>query len=230
MPINPSHIERVERTSILMRDTMLKERFLALWQRCLLPGAASDPQAIWEDLAQRYAEPHRYYHDNGHLAHCLEQLDLAAAKIRQPDQVEMAVWFHDVINRPGEKQNEQLSAEYFREQADGLIDAAFIDAVVALILVTMHIEAPSDHDQQFVCDIDLASFGCPWECFVRDSNAVKAEFPGTETEYYRGKTAFLNAMLARPNIFFTDFFNDRYERQARENIELLLRSMEQQGS
>lgn len=57
---------------------------------------------------------------------------------------------------------------------------------------------------------------------MRDSTAVRAEYHGPDEEYYRGKTAFLRAMLKRPRIFLTDFFNERYEQQARENILRLL--------
>jgi len=221
-----SRIDPIAPTQHLIRDTLLKERFTALWQRCLLHGAADGAASAWSKLERHYSEPHRFYHDRQHLAHCLEQLDLADGLIVHPDRVEMAIWFHDIINDPGAADNEARSAEYFRALADGQMDPALIDGVIALIMVTTHRQAPDDPDQQFICDIDLASFGCPWECFLRDSSAVKAEFSGTEEEYYRGKKAFLGAMLARPRIFLTDFFNTRYEQQARDNINRLLELIE----
>jgi len=220
-----SRPEPHKRARDMVRDSLLEERFTALWRRCLLPGASSDARAIWSLLVQHYSEPHRFYHDREHLAHCLDELDLAATLVAHPDQVEMAIWFHDVINEPGANDNEQRSADFFRGLGGTLFDTEFANAVTDLILVTTHREAPSIPDQCFICDIDLASFGCPWECFLRDSSAVKAEFSGTEEEYYRGKEAFLRAMLDRSRIFLTDFFNRRYEQQARENIGRLLDMM-----
>ncbi|MGB5638160.1 MAG: hypothetical protein WBM63_03475 [Sedimenticolaceae bacterium] len=227
MSTNRSDIMDTPQTDATVRDALLRRRFVALWQRCLKPGAGSDPAAVWKEVARRYAEPHRHYHDKGHLVHCLEQLDLAAGEIRQPDQVEMAIWFHDVINEPGVKDNEQQSIELFRQLAAGVMDSAFISAVADLILVTTHSRTPDAPDHRFICDIDLASFGCPWECFEKDSVAVKAEFQGPDEDYYRGKKAFLTSLLARPKIFLTDFFNQRYERQARNNIGRLLSLIEQ---
>ena len=209
----------------LVRDSLLRERFIRLWRACLPRSTSADAEVAWSKVERHYSEPHRVYHDRQHLAHCLEQLDLANGLIVHPEQVEMAIWFHDIINEPGASDNEQRSADYFRELATGLTDPEFIDAVVDLILVTTHRESPVELDQQFICDIDLASFGCPWECFIRDSDAVKAEFRGTEEEYYRGKKTFLLAMLQRSRIFLTDFFNGRYEQQARENIQRLLQMM-----
>ena len=209
----------------LVRDTLLRERFLRLWRRCFPASTPVDADVAWSKVERHYSEPHRVYHDPQHLAHCLEQLDLSNGLIVHPDQVEMAIWFHDIINEPESPDNEQRSADYFRTLTRGVADERFVDAVVDLILVTTHEVAPNDPDQQFICDIDLASFGCPWECFMRDSDAVKAEYPGPEADYFRGQTAFLESLLARPRIFMTDFFNARYEQQARDNIQLLLRHL-----
>jgi len=222
-----SDITRNPQINTALRDALLRKRFITLWQRCVLPGTDSDPAAVWQELAQRYGEPHREYHDNRHLAHCLDQLDLAAGRIHQPDRVELAIWFHDVINEPRVADNEQQSAELFRQATAGVMDSSFIDGVVKLILVTTHKQPPEIPDHQFICDIDLASFGCPWKCFEKDSAAVKAEFPGPDEEYYRGKKAFLEALLARPRIFLSEFFNERYEDQARQNIQRSLSLIDQ---
>jgi len=205
---------------------LLEDRFLALWNRCLLPGANSDAAGIWPRVADRYSESHRHYHGLNHLAHCLEQFDLASGMIDDPDAVEMAIVFHDVINDPGNKNNEKESAEYFQQLGNGQFDPAFIHRVVDMIMVTTHRSAPTDSDQQFICDIDLASFGCPWECYLRDSLNIEAEFHGTREEFERGKVAFLESLLQRPRIFLTDFFNERYENQSRENIRRMLEMVE----
>lgn len=200
----------------------LRDRFHALWRRCLSPGAPDHSQDVWDAMEARYAEPHRYYHDEQHLVHCFEQLELARDQIGRPEGVELALWFHDVINDPGHADNETRSAAFFRHWADGVMAPDFIAAVVDLILATTHRGAVEDRDQQFICDIDLASFGCDWECYKRDTDNLKAEYVGSEEEYYRGKRAFLGAMLSRHRIFQTDFFHVRYEQQARDNIRRLL--------
>jgi len=222
-----SNATEVLQTSTAARDVLLRQRFVALWLRCQRPGACSGPAAVWQEVAKRYAEPHRHYHDKSHLAHCLEELDLAAGEIREPDQVEMAIWFHDIVSGPGSTSNELQSAELFRQVASEAMDGDFIAAVVALILVTTHSRQPYTPDHQFICDIDLASFGRPWEVFLNDSAAVKAEFQGPDDDYYRGKKAFLEALLERPKIFLSDFFNQCYEDQARDNIQRLLHLIDQ---
>ncbi len=206
----------------------LRDRFLALWRRCLSPGAADHSKAVWDAMAARYTEAHRYYHDEQHLAHCFEQLELARDQTSLPDAVEMALWFHDVINDPGNVDNETRSAAFFRHCGQGVMDDAFVAAVIDLILATTHREEPKDLDQQFICDIDLASFGRDWERYKRDTDKLKAEHLGSEDDYYRNKRAFLSAMLSKPRIFYSDFFHARYEQQARDNILRLLGLFDQQ--
>ena len=223
--MSPGEMIKAEASPPLAPDSM-KKRFQALWTRCLSPDAHNDANAIWLNIDAHYTEPHRHYHDKQHLAHCLKQFDLARELMDQPDRVEMAIWFHDVINEPGRSDNEARSAAFFRYSAEGLIDERFISAVVELILVTTHRERPEHLDQQFICDIDLASFGCPWKCYIRDTENLKAEYPGSEQEFYIGKRAFLSSLLARPRIFFTDFFHRLYEERARANIHRLLASLQ----
>jgi predicted metal-dependent HD superfamily phosphohydrolase len=205
----------------------LAERFIGLWRRCLLPATDDDAPDVWADVETRYAEPHRRYHDARHLEHCLKQFDLIADRIGRPDEVEAAIWFHDVIVVPGRRDNEERSAAFFRDVAGGKIAPEAIDAVVALILRTTHRDAPADPDHQFLCDIDLSSFGSPWDTFLDNSAAVRAEFRGSDEEYYHCERAFLESLLRRARIFHSDFFYERYEAKARDNIRRFIGVLEE---
>ncbi len=211
----------------LAQDAMLRQRFVDLWQQASMPGVATDPDAIWHELAKHYAAPDRHYHTKRHLAFCLQQLDLARERIPHPARVEMAIWFHDVIYHAGQPDNEQRSAEWFRDRARGIMPTDFIADVLGLIEVTTHAGKVEELDRQFICDIDLASFGCPWERFVRNSDAVRAEFALPDGDFYRGEFRFLASLLDRPQLFQTDFFHGLYEQQARTNIARFLDLIEQ---
>jgi predicted metal-dependent HD superfamily phosphohydrolase len=200
----------------------MRDRFVALWLRNLPGGAGDRADPVWRTVEAHYAQPHRHYHDLRHLAHCLQHFDTVADRLGERDQVETAIWFHDVVLEPGRTDNEQRSADYFRQLAGAVMPGDFVGGVVDLILYTTHRTPPADLDHQFLCDIDLSSFGNPWDAFLANSKAIELEFSGTRDEYVRGETAFLEAMLRRPRIFMTDFFHDLFEDKARANIQQFL--------
>lgn len=207
---------------------VLRERFSALWSRHIVNASAADIETVWRVIELNYIAAGRRYHNLRHLEHCLTEFDAAAAEITQPDRVETAIWFHDVVYQPAAGDNEAQSAELFREAAQGAADASFVAAVIELILVTTHKQMPADRDQQFLCDIDLASFGAPWEIYLQDSTGLREESTCGNRDYNFRQRAFLQRLLDRPRIFFTDFFYMRYESRARANIQRYMSMLEQQ--
>ena len=221
-----NHAITTDRSSLAFKGDLLRGRFIRLWARCVSPGVQSDPVSVWNGITNAYGESHRYYHNKEHLTHCMFSLDSAVHLIKHRDRVEMALWFHDIVNRPGEADNEARSATLFRDVAGQVMPSDFVEAVTALVLATVHQDCPTDLDGQFICDIDLAGFGRPWNDYVQDTLKLRAEFPGSDLDYYLTKRAFLEGLLRRPQIFFTEFFRNRHERRARDNIRRLLAQMD----
>ena len=196
------------------------DRFRSLWQRCLLEGAADDSTAIHRQLVTGYGEPQRHYHTLAHIAHCLTQFDLCKSLARNPDALELAVWFHDVIFEPGRSDNEAQSARLYQDLSAGIHDKETRQPVDRLIMATLHDGSSlGDADASYMVDIDLSSFGLDWDAFLLDSQNLREENPHlSDTEYYRKLHIFHSSLLARPRFFLSDFFFQRYEQQARTNV------------
>ena len=206
---------------------MDRDRFESLLNRCCRNGGGSaDPGRLFDEVSRRYREPHRRYHTPQHIRHCLEQFDLAADLLDDRDAVEMALWFHDVVweAQAAPASNERRSADLFVERLGGALHERFRDTVYRLVMVTVYPSEPATPDEGYMVDIDLSSFGLPWEEFRRDSQAVRDELPHlTDEEFFPKQHRFLRMLLGRERFFVTDFFAERYERTARDNIERLLR-------
>ena len=203
-----------------------RKRFERLWERCIGEGAG----AAFDELGTLYREPHRRYHTAAHIEHCLRLFDLAADRMDEPDAVETALWFHDAVYDVPTEKNELRSAELFAARAGGRGEERFRSKVRRLIMVTTHREPPATLDESFMVDIDLSSFGLPWEEYLRDSIAVREEFPCVpDAEFYRGQRKFMQSLVARPSFCFTGFFRDRHEARARENVERFLARIEARG-
>ena len=196
---------------------MDRSRFVSLWERCC--DTASPGEPIIDEIEASYGEPHRYYHTGQHIDHCLKQFDLARHEMSDADAIEMALWFHDIEYDPKARDNEYQSAERFKQIAHGAIDPVLEEQIYRLIMITMHTDAPTGIDEQYIVDIDLSSFGLPWDEFAYDSENVHKEYSHLSTEeFVRRNRRFLQSLLDRPKIFFTEFYGKRYEQIARDNI------------
>lgn len=207
-------------------DTALKKRFINLWTR-LTARPTVEVEPVWGLLRRHYGEFHRHYHTLDHVAHCLGEMDRVRHCLGSEDAVELAVWFHDVICHPQWSDNEARSAQLLHSVADDVMDADLVDTVDRLILTTTYRQEPRDNDARYLSDIDLSSLGRPWERFLEDSAALRAEQPGaTEADYRAAKRRFFKGVMVRPRIYYTPWFTQRYEESARDNIGRFLARMD----
>jgi predicted metal-dependent HD superfamily phosphohydrolase len=190
----------------------LRERFLAF------AGSRGAPAAVaerwWRELESRYSEPHRHYHTLTHVEHLLELLPHAG------ETVLAAIWFHDVIY--GGDANEERSAALARTALTELgFGEGAIAAVEKMILATKsHSDRGLDQDGREFLDADLAILGSDPDRYRAYVAQVRKEYAHVPDAMFRsGRNAILRTFLARPRIYFTDGFFERFERKARENME-----------
>jgi predicted metal-dependent HD superfamily phosphohydrolase len=193
-------------------------RFVALWRRFHAAPGAGDAASIYDEVVRRYAEPQRRYHTLDHVGDCLQRFDRIRDRLDDPDAVELAIWFHDVIYDLGARNNERRSAEFYAARAAGA-ELVRCRRVCSLILITRHCQAARGNDRAYMVDIDLAGFGLPWDEFQRQSDLVRGEFPDLDEAQYRaGQLPFFRRLLARRRFFCTDDFYVALESRARANV------------
>lgn len=195
----------------------LKKRWLKLWKRVEAKG---DPYKIYAELITLYSDERRTYHNLDHITHCLKEFAAVKHLCEHPDEVEMAIWFHDAIYDPKAKDNEEKSAEFARqilEEMKALQNIA--DVAPYLILATKHIEPPKNIDAQVLADIDLSSLGALPEEFDGNSENIRKEYGLSEEQWKIGRAEFLKRFLAKPSIYLTEHFRQKYENRARDNLQ-----------
>lgn len=193
-----------------------------MWERV---GAIGDPGVPFADLVSRYAEPWRVYHTLGHIDAMIADFDELGRAPKQPepvrlDNIEMAIWYHDIVYDTHTKDNEERSAEVFRSVAEacGLADG-FVGCVVRLILGTKHVAASTDPESAALCDIDLGILGQPESVFDEYERGIRKEYDWVSDQQFRaGRAAILLSFIQRPAIYSTDYFRDKYEEKARRNL------------
>jgi len=202
----------------LSRDT-----WLAAWTAL----GASGGEALHTELLARYAEPHRAYHSQQHLGECLTLFGEMRGLAERPAEVEIALWFHDAIYDVHRHDNEALSADWARKALLGAGAAAEVaERVAALVLATRHSVAPATPDDQLLVDIDLAILGAVPARFAEYEAQIRIEYAHVPVEVFNDKRgAILAGFLARPVLYATPALRQRFEAQARANLQAALGAM-----
>ena len=177
------------------------------------------------ELSALYRAEGRHYHNLAHIEAMLALVADYRALLHDPEAVEAAIWFHDAIYDSRAKDNEARSAALAAEKLAGRTNAERLDQIVAMIVATATHELPgladkeADRDAALFLDMDLSILGASPEAFDAYEQAVRREYGWVEEPMWRaGRGAVLNTFLARPRIFHTEEFQQRFEPQARQNM------------
>jgi predicted metal-dependent HD superfamily phosphohydrolase len=200
---------------------------LASWRAAWQALGAAPNDALRAALLARYAEPHRAYHTQQHLAECLALCDEFRALAGRPAEVEIALWFHDAVYDVHRHDNEAVSAEWARA---ALLDAGaspdVAGRVEALVLATRHSAAPATADEQLLVDIDLAILGAAPARFAEYEAQIRVEYGFVPPAVFNGKRgAILAGFLARPALYGTAALHARFEAAARANLRQAIASL-----
>lgn len=184
--------------------------------------------AQWQALQDSYATPPRAYHHFGHvravLQHCQDVAD--GPGWQRPAEVYLAVLYHDAIYVAGRKDNEARSAALALQAIARAPELAGVDAarVEQLILLTArHGDlGPDDVDAEaaLFLDCDMAILAAPEPVFAAYDRGVAEEYKGVVPGFLNraGRRRFLQGLLRAPRIFLSDFFHQRLDAAARENL------------
>ncbi|MGM9425495.1 HD domain-containing protein [Hydrogenophaga sp. MI9] len=193
------------------------------WQRAWSALGLPAPDGLMPRLLDAWAEPPSRYHTQQHLRECLALLEPALDLAQRPGEVELALWFHDAVYDPQGKDNKARSADW---ACDALAQAGACDEVQlrvrALIMATCHDAEPVDSDARLLVDIDLAILGADPARFAEYDAQVRDEYRWVPSWLYRRKRKeVLAGFLARPAIYGTERFRERFEAQARDNLRMV---------
>jgi predicted metal-dependent HD superfamily phosphohydrolase len=200
-----------------MAPEALRDNWNTAWRAL---GVAAADEALCIELQRRYGEPQRHYHTLQHLGECLSAFDAARGLAEHPDEVELALWFHDAIYDIKGHENEQRSADWARAAlTDAGVAAEAAQRVHALVMATRHTAVPSGRDEQLLVDIDLSILGAERGRFDEYEQQIRKEYAYVPGFLFRRKRReILKGFLDRPAIYSTPYFHDALEARARENL------------
>jgi len=176
-----------------------------------------------------YSEPHRRYHDERHLAECLAELDrVGDLALRQSRLLRWAILWHDAVYEPGQRDNEERSAELAHMELTRCgVPAEDAGEVARLILATeFHRADPGDALGRLIVSIDLAILGAHPDRYREYAADVRREYSHVGDAMWRtGRALVLRRLLDAERLYPDENFRKRLETQARDNMEAELREL-----
>ena len=172
-----------------------------------------------------YSQPHRAYHTLAHINQCFSVLDPLLHLAERPTELQLAVWFHDVVYDPRASNNEETSSNWATEAIlKAGADHTSALRVAELIMATKHDGVPIQIDEQLLVDADLAILGAPEDRFWEYERQVRQEYAWVPEPVYRqARRDVLVGFVNRATIYSTVGFREVFEVRARSNLEASLR-------
>ena len=183
-------------------------------------NAKGNARAVYEKLEAHYNEPHRAYHNLDHIECCLNELNHVREEIQSIDELTMALFFHDIIYDTKAKYNEEQSALLADEiLSEAGVSNDALQLIHSLIMATKHPAEPTTKDEAIIIDIDLAILGQERDLYDQYEANIRQEYSWVpEADFKTGREAVLKSFLNRDFIFELDYFSDKYEVSAQENL------------
>ncbi|MBX3224100.1 MAG: hypothetical protein KF795_26530 [Labilithrix sp.] len=197
-------------------------------------GAERDVAEVFAELNAAYTAPARKYHSIEHIGECLRALADVRATLGAPEEVAMAIWFHDAIyaTHPfasSEKRSAELAYASCTRMGIAEVPAR---RIADMVLATKDHELPAkgavdERDAAALFDIDLGILGADPVRYARFERDVRAEYSWVPEGVFRGRRAkLLRGFAARPSIYRTPLLKGRLEDAARANIDGAVRELE----
>ncbi|KAJ9601537.1 hypothetical protein L9F63_000280 [Diploptera punctata] len=209
-----------------MSDTLEKQ-----WNEATKDFSKSVADEWWTKILKKYSEDGRNYHNIQHLEEKLEHLNSVKQVLKNPDAVVLAIIFHYYEYDPKAVDCVEKNCEHFNKFADesGIPKESELHSTVLELLQAATTHSTDAHktdgqygsnDLHFFLDIDMAVLGSEPEHYLDHIAKVQQEYAFLpETIYNNLRLKVLQSFLQIPNIFATKEFRDKFESQARTNIQ-----------
>ncbi|MBA4849791.1 hypothetical protein H1R81_05280 [Emticicia sp. BO119] len=196
----------------------LKETFINLLKEYI--NSSDMVNSYWHEIEKAYTNKDRHYHTMNHLENMLSELTEVRSQINDWNTILFSLFYHDIIYNVLKSTNEEQSAELAQKRLQAIaLPAKMIDSCYQQIIATQKHIFSQDSDTNFFTDADLSILGKDWFLYEQYSQRIRKEYSiYSDMVYKPARKKVLNQFLEMKRIFKTDYFFDKYESKARQNL------------
>lgn len=225
-----SNFERIcmaeENFNILEKAELLdltKPYFEDFLQR--MKFSKNEVNVLLQKIAEAYGQPNRGYHGIKHISDMIKSFDKFMAEsnksylIKNPDEFRFAILMHDYINgEPNDVEKSAVMAREFLQKISPDYDTTYVEE---LIRATDYSKRQLfNFDQQLMQDIDVEVLGKSYNEYKKYSEEIRNQYSDySDKEFNPERIKILKSFLDKNRIYNTEYYGNKYEFQARKNIE-----------
>lgn len=174
----------------------------------------------WTEIENKYNSKTRCYHNLTHLENMITELYEVKNNIKDFDTILFSVFYHDIIYKSTAKDNEEKSAKIAQERLCKIeLSENQLSHVFNQIIATKN-HRSTDLDTNYLLDADLCILGKSWKLYEEYTQQIRKEYAIYPDFLYKsGRKKVLIHFLKFEKIYKTCHFNNKYEDQARLNIQ-----------
>ena len=205
---------------------MLKETFIELTKNYTDDERLSGK--IWKEIETKYSNKNRHYHTLEHLDSILNQLTSIKNQINDWNTILFSLYFHDIVYNVLKKNNEERSAALAEIRMRSIsVQSEIIEKCKDQIIATKAHHISKDNDTNYFTDSDLSILGNNPKIYSNYYRQIRKEYSiYPDLIYCPGRIKVLTHFLNMDRIFKTDYFFEKFEIQARENLKTELEGLQ----
>ncbi len=203
---------------------MLKETFLKLMSK--YTNQEDYIFYCWDEIFKSYSSESRHYHNLIHINNMISELDHVISEVKEKDSLLFSIYYHDIIYNTSNSDNEYKSAMLFKKRI-ARTDFQYIEKCMKQIEQTSEHKLSEDNDINILLDLDLSILGKNRLDYQEYCQNIRKEYNMySDLEYRNGRKKVLIRLLDLSSIYKTDYFSSKYEKNARINLALELKSLD----
>jgi len=193
----------------------------------LIPAGFNVPEGLTRAAIAAYASPPRAYHSFTHVQEVLRHLTevTAGPGWSHPREVFLAALFHDAVYVAGQSDNEAKSADLAVQAIETFLPRAGLDATLVRRLIELTAKHGKlkrddlDEETRLFLDCDMAILAADPAGFDAYDAAIAQEYAHVPKLVFNfNRRRFLKHLLDAERIYLSDFFHQRLDARARENL------------
>jgi len=195
---------------------MLQQKFFNLIEK--YSANQQFNEECWLEIEASYSHKSRHYHNLKHLEAMFFELENSNLKVHHLDTLQFSIFYHDIVYNSLKSDNEHQSALLFYKRISNTAFPYLEECKTQIELTKAHLKS-DDYNTNILMDLDLSILGKSSNEYQTYRENIRKEYHIFPNFLYRlGRKKVLKSLLSQDAIYKTEFFQQKYESQARINL------------